>query len=466
MPETIEHYLESYEPAQLAELLDFLRIPSISALPEHGADLAHAADSVANALREAGVPEVEIVPTAGWPAVVGRWQVSGERPTVLVYGHFDVQPADPLDLWESPPFEPEIRDEVIYARGSSDMKANLLAIINAVAAFRHTTGQPPVNLAFLFEGEEEIGSPNLAEVVKAKRDLLACDVVLSVDGGVEGPETPSLTVALKGLAACQIDLTTSTTDLHSGMYGASVPNAARAIAKLVSSFHDDEGRVAVAGFYDDVRDLTPEDRAEIATPPDDDAEIMDQAGVRELVGEAGYTPRERMWARPTLDINGIWSGFQGAGTKTVTPAEGHAKITCRLVPDQDPSRILDLIEQHVAAHLPPGAGAGVVRFQGSAWPASIRRDHPALHAAKEVLRHEYNGVDPLITRTGGTVPAVALLQRELGAETVTMAFSLAGSRAHAPNEWHRVVDFRRGPRAYTAYLAALAELDLTGGQGG
>ena len=463
MPETIEHYLETYEPAHLADLLDLLRIPSISALPEHAPDIERAAEFVAEALRQASVPEVAIVPTAGWPAVIGRWRVSDELPTVLVYGHFDVQPPDPLDLWESPPFEPEVRDAVIYARGSSDMKGNLLAIINAVAAFQHTAGAPPVNLAFLFEGEEEIGSPNLAALVDAQRELLAADVVLSVDGGIEGPDTPSLTVALKGLAACQINLTTSTTDLHSGMYGASVPNAARAIARLVASFHDDEGRVAVAGFYDDVRDLTEEDRAEIAAPPDDDVEVQAQAGVRELVGEAGYTPRERMWARPTLDINGIWSGFQGAGTKTVTPATGHAKITCRLVPDQDPARIIDLIERHVAAHLPAGASAEVVRFAGSAWPAAIRRDHPALTAAKEVLRREYNDTEPLITRSGGTVPAVALLQRALGAETVTIGFALAGSRAHAPNEWFRVIDFQRAPHVYVAYLNALAELDLSTG---
>lgn len=460
MTETIEHYLATQQPAHLAELLDLLRMPSISALPGHAPDIERAAALVAGALRRAGVPEVEIAPTAGWPSVIGRWHVSDELPAVLIYGHFDVQPPDPLDLWESPPFEPEIRDGVIYARGSSDMKANLLSIINAVAACHQTAGQPSVNLSFLFEGEEEIGSPNLAALVDAKRDMLAADVVLSVDGGMEGPETPSLTVALKGLAACQINLTTSTTDLHSGMYGASVPNAARAIAKLVSTFHDDDGRVTVAGFYDDVKDLSPEDRAEIATPPDDDAEIQSQAGVRELIGEAGYTPRERMWARPTLDINGIWSGFQGAGTKTVTPAQGHAKVTCRLVPDQDPARIVELIERHVASHLPAGASAEVVRFAGSAWPSSIRRDHPALAAAKDVLRREYGGTEPLITRSGGTVPAVALLQRALGAETVTMAFSLAGSRAHAPNEWFRVVDFYRGPPVFINYLRELAGSDL------
>ncbi|MBA2518063.1 MAG: M20/M25/M40 family metallo-hydrolase, partial [Chloroflexia bacterium] len=323
-----------------------------------------------------------------------------------------------------------------------------------------TTGQPPVNLTFLFEGEEEIGSPHLAPLLAAKRELLAADVVLSVDGGMEGPDTPSLTVASKGLAACQIDLTTSTTDLHSGVYGGTVPNAARAIATLVASFHDDAGRVAVAGFYDDARDLTAEDRAEIAAPPDDDAGVRAQAGVDALTGEAGYSPRERMWARPTLDVNGLWSGFQGAGTKTVTPARAHAKITCRLVPDQDPARILDLIERHVAAHLPAGATAAMVRFPGSAYPAAIRRDHPALEAAKATLRQAYGGTEPLITRTGGTVPAIALLQRILGAETVSLAFSLPGSRMHAPNEWFRVSDFHQAPRVFAAYLTALAATGL------
>lgn len=457
MTDRIDADLASQEDSHLAVLLDFLRIPSISALPDHASDIQAAAEFVATALRQAGVPEVTIAPTEGWPSVIGRWQVSDDLPTVLIYGHFDVQPPDPLDLWESPAFEPALRDGRIYARGSSDMKANLLSIINTVAAFARIDGQPPLNLRFLFEGEEEIGSPNLAALIDAHRDTLAADVVLSVDGGMDGPNTPTLSVALKGLAACQINLTTSTTDLHSGMYGASVPNAARAIAKLVASFHDDAGRVAVAGFYDDVRDLTDEDRAEIAAPANDDAEIQAQAGVSELVGEEGYTPRERMWARPTLDINGLWSGFQGEGTKTVTPARGHVKITCRLVPDQDPAKIIDLIEEHVANHLPAGASAEVVRFAGSAWPASIRRDHPALLAARDVLREEYDGIEPIITRTGGTVPAVALLQRALGIETVTMAFSLAGSGAHAPNEWFRIEDLHRGPRVFARYLRRLSE---------
>ena len=456
MSTAIRDHLAAREATQIDELLAFLRLPSISALPEHAADIAAATEFVAAAMRRAGIPEVRITPTAGWPSVLGRWRVDPALPTVLIYGHFDVQPADPLDLWETPPFAPTIRDGRIYARGSSDMKANLLSIINAVGAFHATAGAPPVNLAFLFEGEEEIGSPNLAPLLDAHQDWLQADVALSVDGGMEGPDKPSLNVALKGLAACQINLTTSTTDLHSGMYGAAVPNAARAIARLVASFHDDQGRVAVAGFYDDVRPLTDADRAELAATPDDDAAVLAEAGVREFTGEAGYTPRERMWARPTLDVNGIWGGFQGAGAKTVTPAKAHAKITCRLVPDQDPARIVDLIERHVAVHLPAGATAEVERFPGSAWPASISRDHPALITAKAVLRAAYGGTEPIITRSGGTVPAVALMQRALGAATVTMAFSLPGSRAHAPNEWHRVDDFQRGTGIFTDYLTALA----------
>ncbi|MBA2519355.1 MAG: M20/M25/M40 family metallo-hydrolase [Chloroflexia bacterium] len=230
MSDTIEHELASQEAAHLAELLELLRLPSISALPEHAADIARTAEFVAAALTRAGVPEVEIAPTAGWPSVLGRWQVDDRPPTVLVYGHFDVQPADPLDLWESPPFAPEIRDGDLYARGAADMKANLLAIVNTVAAFQRTAGEPPLNMAFLFEGEEEIGSPNLAPLLDAKRELLAADVVLSVDGGMEGPDTPSLTVSSKGLAACQIDLTTSTTDLHSGECGHKLPQSRRLAA--------------------------------------------------------------------------------------------------------------------------------------------------------------------------------------------------------------------------------------------
>ena len=454
-----ERYLTDREPEHLEALVEYLRIPSVSALPEHRPDVDRAAGWTAEALRRAGVPEVRVLPSAGLPVVVGRWRVDAERPTVLVYGHYDVQPVDPLELWESPPFAPAIRGDRIVARGAADMKGNLLTALHAVEAFARTEGRPPVNVSFLVEGEEEVGSPSLPAFVREHRDLLACDVVVSADGGMAGPETPSVTVALKGLASCQVDLTTGETDLHSGQFGAAVPNAARAIAELVAGLHAADGRVAVAGFYDRVRDLTPEDRAEIAAPPFDEEELRRQAGVRALAGEGGYTAQERRWARPTLDVNGIWGGFQGAGTKTVTPCRAHAKLTCRLVPDQDPGEVLDLIERHLQSAAPPGAVATLRRFPGSARPFSIPRDHPALVAAKEVLRQTY-GTQPLVTRSGGTVPATALFQEALGADTVTLGWMLPDCRAHAPNEWYRLADYRRGTRAYGRLLATLATTSM------
>lgn len=455
MGNRIEAYLASQEEAHLSALDEFLRIPSISALPEYGAEIERAADWVATALRQAGVPDVAVLPTPGWPVVVGRWHIADDRPTVLIYGHYDVQPADPLDLWTTPPFEPAIRDGKPYARGAADMKGNYLAVIQAIASFNETAGQPPLNVTFLCEGEEEIGSPSLPAFLRSERERLACDFILSADGGMAGPDTPSLTVALRGLASCQIELRTGMTDLHSGQFGGIVPNAARELAKLLVSLHDDQGRVAVDGFYDEVRGLTTEDRDEIAAVPIDEQLLLTQSGAGALTGESGYTVLERRWARPTLDINGSWSGFQGEGSKTVTPCQAHAKITCRLVPDQAPATILDLIEQHVTSHLPLGVEATVHRFRGAARPFSLRRDHPALQAAKQTLR-EFYGRDPLIVRSGGTVPATSLFQQELGADTVTLAFMLPDCRIHAPDEWFRLRDFHLAPRVYAAFLTTVA----------
>jgi acetylornithine deacetylase/succinyl-diaminopimelate desuccinylase-like protein len=453
-------YLAEHEGRHLAELHDLLRIPSVSALPAHRDDVGAAGEWVAARLRAAGVPEVEVLPPApgGHPLVLGRWRVGEERPTALIYAHYDVQPPDPLDLWETPPFEPTVRDGRIYARGAADDKAGLFLTIAAVEALARTGGAPPLNLVFFFEGEEEIGSPSLAPLIRAQRERLACDTVVSADGAMFGPETPSLMLSTKGLAGCQIDVRTGRTDLHSGEYGAAVANAAQAIARLVASLHTPEGRVAVEGFYDRVREPTAEERAELAKVPWDEAAFTDEAGTAARWGEPGWTPLERRWLRPTVDVNGVWGGFQGEGAKTVTPCGGHAKLTCRLVPDQEPAEIVRLLERHVAAHTPPGVEATVTALPGSARPFAIRRDDPALLAAGRVLR-EQSGKEPLLTRTGGTLPVAELFQRELGADMVFFAWSLPGCNAHAPNEWFRIEDFRRGARAYCAYLTALgAEL--------
>lgn len=443
------------ENEHLAELFELLRIPSVSALPEHKDDIRRTAEWVADRLKRAGVPEVQILEGEGHPLVVGRWQVSDEQPTAMFYAHYDVQPPDPLGEWISPPFEPEIRDGRIYARGAGDDKAGLLSTILAVEAMASRDGAPPINLVFFFEGEEEIGSPSVQPMIAQHRDLLACDFVISADGLMHSAEVASLTVALKGMAKCQINVRTAGTDAHSGLYGAAVRNAAQATAELAASFHDKDGRVAIAGFYDAVLDPTPQEREEIAAVPFDETAMIAGIAARQPWGEPGYSVLERIFTRPTLDINGIWSGFQGEGSKTVTPCEGHIKITCRLVPNQDPDEILRLIERHVTDHCPAGADVSIEGTGGSARPFAIARDNEALLAAGEVIE-ELTGDKPAIVRSGGTIPIADVFKEELGAELIFFAWSLPESNLHAPNEWYRLEDFQRALVSNCAYLERLA----------
>jgi acetylornithine deacetylase/succinyl-diaminopimelate desuccinylase-like protein len=435
-------YLAENEAAWFEEVLELLRIPGISTDPERAADVAATADWIAERMKRAGIPEVEVVKGPGHPLVTGRWIVPN-KPRVLIYGHYDVQPVEPLDLWLSPPFEPTVRDGKIYARGSGDMKANLLNVIHAVEAFAKTDGEPPVSLIFLFEGEEEIGSPNLPAYVEAHKDELACDVIISADSGVAGPNVPSLTVGLKGLAGCQIDIKTGERDMHSGMYGALVPNANQVAAQLAASFHTADGTVAVEGFYDKVIPLSDDDEREIARASAEETPILEESGAFAYWGEAGYSPAERAYARPTLDINGMWGGFTGEGSKTVTPAEAHIKVTCRLVPGQAPHDIVPLIEAHVARHIYPGVKFTVKANPGIAWPFRVPQHLPALAKAAQALT-EIFGREPIYTRSGGSVPLTAVFQQVLGVDTVSYAFAMAGSGAHAPNEWFRVEDLARG----------------------
>lgn len=452
---TIRTYLASQEDAHLKELFAFLRLPSVSTDPTHQADVRQAAEWVATRLEQAGVPEVTLAEAGGHPAVLGRWHVADDQPTVLLYGHYDVQPEAPVDLWQSPAFEPEIRDGRIYARGSSDMKGNLLTVIHGVEAAAHANGgTPPINVAFIFEGEEEIGSPSLLSILEQNRDLLQADVVVSADGGQHDEDTPAMTLALKGLAAVQINLRTAQSDLHSGMYGAWVPNAAQSLVQLAATFHDSDGRIAVEGFYDDVVDLTERDREEIAVAVRDDDAALQELGVRSLWGEPGYTSREREWARPTVDFNGVWGGFQGEGTKTVTPNEAHLKITCRLVPNQDPQRVIERVRAHVAMHSPASATVEVVPGKGSAEPFMADRDNAFNVAIRKVLTEVF-GRAPVMERSGGSIPATAIFQQALGLDTTIFAWSQPNSGLHAPNEWYRVEDFTRGRYAYAALLAEL-----------
>jgi acetylornithine deacetylase/succinyl-diaminopimelate desuccinylase-like protein len=451
---TWESYLEAHRPRFLHELLDFLRIPSVSALPDHAHDVQRAAQWVAERLRTAGMEGVQILPTGGHPVVYGEWLHAAGKPTILIYGHFDVQPADPVDLWTSPPFEPVVRDRRVYARGASDDKGNMLIPILAVEALLQADGALPVNVKFFFEGQEEIGSPQLPAFIAAQRDLLACDLVISSDGGQYSEDQPALLIGLKGLAGVQIDVRGARTDLHSGLYGGAVPNPIHALVRLLDSMRSPEGKILVEGFYDQVRPLSAEDRAAIAAVPFDETAYREQVGVDALVGEPGYTPREQLWARPTLEVNGIWGGFQGEGVKTVLPCQAHAKITCRLVPDQEPDRIVEALTAHVKRQAPRGVQVTVRPLPGRARPYLIPADHWGNQVAAAVLT-ELHGKPPYHMRLGGSVPVCELFLSTLGAYMVSFGFGLDDEQVHAPDEFFRLSSFERGPLAYGKLLTQL-----------
>lgn len=447
--------LDANRDAHVAELLTLVAKPSVSTDPDKVGAVRETAEWVADRLRTAGVPEVRIADSKGHPAVVGRWRAHEDQPTILIYGHYDVQPAEPLELWNTPPFEPAVDGDIVVGRGTSDMKGNLLTAIQGVeASAKANGGVPPINVSFIFEGEEEIGSPHFRDILRDEKAFLDADAVISADGGQFGPDTPSLGVSLKGLAGVQVNLTTANTDLHSGSYGAWVPNAVQSLVQLASTFHDAKGRVQVEGFYESVRELTESERDEMALlPMDEDAEKA-KLDLDSLWGEDGFTPRERQWARPTVDFNGIWGGFQGDGVKTVTPREAHLKITCRLVADQDPAQIVELLRAHCEKHCPPGAKVEVIGLPGSARPYAVDRSDPVFTAVKDVLTELY-GANPVIVRNGGTVPATGIFQDELGVETITMAWAAPDSKAHAPNEWYSLRDYLRGREGYAMLMERL-----------
>jgi len=361
---------------------------------------------------------------------------------------------DPLDLWDSPPFDPVVKEGRVYARGASDDKGNMLVPILAIEAMLKTGGRLPVNVKFFFEGQEEIGSPQLVGFIAANRDLLACDLVLSADGAQWSEDEPALLLGMRGNCGMQIDLRGPKSDLHSGVYGGAVQNPIHALVRLLDSMRSPEGKVMVEGFYDQVTPLSEADRAMISAAPFDQTAYKEQLDVDALFGEPGYTPLERLWGRPTLELNGIWGGFQGEGSKTVIPSEAHVKITCRLVPDQDPERIMDLITDHVREHTPPGARATVTRSHAGVHPYLIPADHPGNQAAHDVLLETY-GRAPYQVKMGATIPVCPLFLEILGAHTVIFAFGLRDEMVHAPNEFFRLSSFERGQRAYGKLLERL-----------
>jgi acetylornithine deacetylase/succinyl-diaminopimelate desuccinylase-like protein len=449
-------HLSAHHDRILAELVEFAAIASVSTDPAHAVDMAAAARWVAAVLAAAGPITVRTIATAGNPIVYGEWLGAPGKLTVLVYGHYDVQPPDPLDKWQSPPFTPTVRDGRLYARGVSDDKGPMLIPIKVAEAFFAATRGLPINVKFMFEGEEEIGSPSLDAFIAQHKALLAADVVLSADGAMWRIDEPSLTVASRGLAGLELTLTAASKDLHSGRHGGGVANPLHAMASLIASLHEPDGRVAVAGFYDTVRDLTSGERAAIAALPFSEQAYLAQVGAPSAFGEPGYSTLERQWARPTLEVNGMSGGYEGPGQKTVIPSEGHAKITCRLVPDQDPGEIVALVTRHLESHVPPGTRLSVSPGDHGSRAAHIPADHFALEAADAALSAVY-GVRPLVVRMGGTVPISELFQRHMGLETVFFSFSTADEDYHAPNEFFRVHRLHEGLEAWARYWALLGE---------
>jgi acetylornithine deacetylase/succinyl-diaminopimelate desuccinylase-like protein len=453
MDPAVEDFLSGTADERLSDFIEFLRIPSVGGVPAHDDDTRACAEWVAARLRRAGFDTVEVSETERHPVVYAEWLGAPGAPTVIAYAHYDVQPVEPLELWVRPPFEPRLEGGRIYARGAEDDKAQLHMHIAAVEALLRTRGRLPLNIKLIFEGEEESGSEHLDPWLEQNRGRLAADVAVISDGGFFEGNIPAVGYGLRGLLYMELRVSGPSLDLHSGGYGGTVENPANALARIIASFHDDEHRVTVRGFYDDVLPLSDAERAAFDRLPFDEEAYRRQLGVPALVGEAGRTVLERRWARPTLDVNGIWGGWTGDGPKTIIPAWAAAKVSCRLVPEQDPERMFELVRDHVAAVTPAGVRSEVV-LVNTGRPAMTPIDHPATQAAFEALRETFDR-EPVFIREGGSVPVAASFQSILGLPVVLFGFSPPDGQAHAPNEWMDLANYESGIRAIVRYWERL-----------
>jgi acetylornithine deacetylase/succinyl-diaminopimelate desuccinylase-like protein len=440
----LDTYLQQNDARIRDELFEFLRIPSVSARSEHDADTARAADWVKQSLEKVGMT-ANIHPTAGHPVVVGEWRGAPGAPTALVYGHYDVQPAEPLNLWTSPPFEPTVRNGRIYARGSVDDKGQLFLHIKAIEAHLATRGRLPLNIVLIAEGEEEVGSENLEKFVEDNTELLKADVAVISDSSMFAPGQPSILSSLRGLSYFQIDVDGPTSDLHSGSYGGAVVNPAMALARILATLHDEHGHIAIAGFYDKVRDWSPKILEQMKALPFDATQFAEEVGAPGLSGEEGYTILEQLWTRPTCEVNGLLSGYTGEGAKTVLPAKAMAKVSCRLVPDQDPAEIGALMKAHIKRVAPAGVNVNVEFLHGGRpWRAELKG--PIYDAACAALKSAF-GRDAVIVGEGGSIPVVGDFERILKTPVLLVGFGLPGENAHAPDEWMSEENFRKGMSA-------------------
>ena len=444
----LTEYLDENYSRTRDELFDLLRIPSVSAKSEHNADTAKTAEWVRASLDTAGL-RAQIFPTAGHPIVVGEWRGAPGAPTVLVYGHYDVQPAEPLELWTSPPFEPTVRNGNIYARGSVDDKGQLFLHIKALQAHLATRGKLPVNVVVIAEGEEEVGSDHLEQFIEEKKELLAAEAVVISDSAMFAPGQPSILSSLRGLAYFELNVQGPTVDLHSGAYGGAVVNPAMALARILATMHDENGHVAIDGFYDSVRTWKPAILEQMRNLPFDSETFRRETGAASLGGEKGFTILEQLWARPTCEVNGLLSGYVGEGAKTVLPSKAMAKVSCRLVPDQSPAEIEKLILAHVQKVVPRGVTATVKFLHGGKpWRAELTGS--LYDAARRALATAF-AKPPVVVGEGGSIPVVGDFERILGAPVLLVGFGLPGENAHAPDEWMSEENFRTGMRAMAAF---------------
>ncbi|KHE66813.1 peptidase M20 [Halobacillus sp. BBL2006] len=449
----MKELIQLHKDEFIEQLKRFLSIPSISSLSAHKGDVVKGAEWVADALKETGMEHVEIIETKGHPIVYADWIHTEGKPTVLVYGHYDVQPEDPLDLWETPPFEPTIRDGKIFARGATDDKGQLFLHIKALDLLLKENGELPVNVKFCIEGEEEIASPNLGPFINENQEKLVCDAVVISDTSFIEKGQPAICTSLRGALAMEVTVKTANTDLHSGTYGGAIPNSIHALVHILESLHHENGEIAVDGFYKGVPEVTEELRGEVAQIPFDEEKTKRELDLDALFGEEGFTFQERVGIRPTLEINGITGGFQGEGLKTIVPSKASAKISCRLVGEQNPQAIYEAIEQHMEAHKPAGAKVEVQQYI-QANPVALDSRNPMIQTAADAYEEVY-GVRPLFPKEGGSIPIVEVFSRVLDAPVVLMGFGLPSENLHAPNEHFHIENFVKGMETAASYLKKL-----------
>jgi acetylornithine deacetylase/succinyl-diaminopimelate desuccinylase-like protein len=456
MSEQVSRHLLARRDEILDRLQALLRLPSVSTDPAYAGGMAAAREFLQERLRGLGLQDVQLLDGGGQPAIYAAWQGAPGRPTTIIYGHYDVQPPDPLELWHSPPFEPTIRDGRIYARGASDVKGSTLIAVETIGAFLAVEGGCPVNIKLFLEGEEEIGSPSLPVIIDRYRDLLAADAMLSADGGKASTTVPTVSVGCRGITALQFSLRTAAKDAHSGRVGGAVRNALHEMAKLVASLHDEQGRVLVDGFLDGAMDVTQDIRAESAALPLDEAAWYAALGATPF-GDPDYTVQERTTVRPTVEVNGMWGGYTGMGGKTVLPCEAHAKLTMRLVPGQEPAAAQAAVKRHLEMKCPPGV---VLEFHfrpGGTRAFTLGPRHPLLLAAERVTE-SVHGRRPVRTRAGGTVPITTLFQERLGIDSLMFGLAMPDEDAHAPNEFFRLSSLEEGLQSWPLLLTELGSL--------